>query len=195
MIVKRLLGDEYFSKCLEISKIRPRVGGTVPISDAVFRDVFVKYFENDDNSFAFGCFDNNELISWIGIGFGESESAGKFWAISTIYTTKFTPYFSFNNEEIGLLIKTAFEFAESKKYYEYYYTVSARISNVYERQIQKNKFIPIGRYDYRELKTIPANTKPTSELIWRLMGQETKPDPTIVKKRILRPQFRKLEIS
>lgn len=190
MIVKRLLGNEDFLKCLEISKIKPRVGGTVPISDVSFKDTFTKYFENNENSYIFGCFEEDELISWIAIGFGESQSLGKFWVISSLYTTRFTTYFSFNNEEIGLLIKTAFEVAESKKYYEYYYTVSSRISTVYEKQIQKNKFIPIGRYDYKELKTIPANTKPDSKLIWRLMGQETKPDDTIVKKRILREQFR-----
>lgn len=190
MIVKRLSGDEHFKKCLEIYKIKQRVGGTVPISTEVFKDTFAKYFENNENSHVFGCFEKDELISWIAIGFGESQNTGKFWAITALYTTRFTSYFSFNNEEIGLLIKTAFEVAESKKYYEYYYTVSSRISKVYETQIQKNKFIPIGRYDYKELKTIPPNTKPDSELIWRLMGQETKPDEIIVKKRILREKFR-----
>jgi hypothetical protein len=192
MIVKRLLGDEYFSKCLEISKIRPRVGGTVPISEETFKEVYTKYFEDNENTYVFGCFNDDELISWIAIGFAETPLTGKFWVISTIYTTRFTQYFSFNNEEIGLLIKTAFEFAESKNYYEYYYTVSSRISNVYEKQIQKNKFIPIGRYEYRKLKTVPPNTRPESELIWRMMGQETKPDATIVKKRVLRPEFRKI---
>jgi hypothetical protein len=192
MIVERLSGEDHFLKCLEISKIRPRVGGTVPISSESFINTFTKYFEDNEHSYAFGCFENNELISWIAIGFGDTPNTGKFWVISTLYTTRFTTYFSFNNEEIGLLIKKAFEFAESKKYYEYYYTVGSRISKVYETQIQKNKFIPIGRYDYRELKTVPPNTKPESELIWRLMGQETKPDSTIVKKRILRTEFRKL---
>lgn len=192
MIVKRLLGDEYFFKCLEISKIKPRVGGTVPISEETFKEVFFKYFQNDENSYAFGCFENDELISWLGLMLLENNTRGKFWGISTLYTTKFTTYFSFNNEEIGLLIKAAFELAESREHYEYYYSVSSRISNVYERQIQKNKFIPIGRYDYIELETVPANTKPSVELYWRLMGQEMKPDKIVIKKRILRPEFRKV---
>jgi hypothetical protein len=64
MIVKRLLGDEYFSKCLEISKIKPRVGGTVPISFEALVDTYTKYFENNEHSYAFGCFENNELISF-----------------------------------------------------------------------------------------------------------------------------------
>jgi hypothetical protein len=192
MIVERLFGKEHFLKCLEIFKIRPRVGGTVPISNETFIDTYTKYFENNDHSCAFGCFENDELISWIAIGFGDTKHTGRFWVISSLYTTRFTTYFSFNNEEIGLLIKTAFEFAESKKYYEYYYTVSSRISKVYETQIRKNKFIPIGRYDFIELDEIPANTKPSTELYWKLMGQETKPDPTIVKKRVLLPEFRKV---
>ena len=37
-----------------------------------------------------------------------------------------------------------FLLAESKKYYEYYYSVGERIASVYEKQIQKNKYIPIG---------------------------------------------------
>jgi len=192
MIVKRLVGDEHLFKCSEIYKIKTRISGTTPLSYAIFKSSFAKYFENNDNAYAFGCFENDELISWIALRFIENKSRGKFWSILALHTTKFTTYFSFNNEEIGLLIKTSFELAESKGYYEYYYSVSSRISNVYERQIQKNKFIPVGRYDYIELEIIPANTQPSVDLYWKLMGQEIKPDSVVIKKRTLRPQFRKV---
>jgi len=190
MIVKRLSGESHFLKCLEISKIRPRVGGTIPMAEEPFRKAFTKYFTDSEDAYAFGCFENDNLVSWMGLMLIENKARGRFWSISTLYTTKFTSYFSFNNEEIGLLIKTAFALAESKHYYEYYYSVSARISNVYERQIQKNTFIPIGRYDYIELDTVPANTRPTVDLYWRLMGEEEKPDDIVIKKRILRQEYR-----
>jgi hypothetical protein len=188
--VERLLGDHHLLKCLEISKIKSRVSGTTPVSDDAFNTSIAKFFKENDNHYAFGCFENNKLISWIGIVLKEDDVRGKFWCITSLYTTKFTTHFSFDNEEVGLLIKTVFELAESKKYYEYYYSVSARVSKVYEKKIQKNKFRPSGIYDLVEVATIPANTEPSEDLYWRLMGKELKPDTIIIKKRIMRSQFR-----
>jgi hypothetical protein len=83
-----------------------------------------------------------------------------------------------------------FNLAESKKYYEYYYSVGERISTVYEKQYRKNNFMQTGRYDLIELDRVPANTQPTTDLYWKLMGKEIKPDTIIIKKRILRDAFR-----
>lgn len=191
LVVNRLLGDNHFLKCLEISKIKSKVAGTKPGDENSFKELSAKFFEENDNCYAFGCFENETLISWISIVFAESVSRGKFWCITHLYTTKFNLYYSLDHEEIGLLVNTAYKFAESKKYYEYYYSIAARVSNVYERRIQKDiTFNPATRYDLIDLDTIPANTKPSIELYWRLMGQELKPDPIIIKKRILRPEFR-----
>jgi hypothetical protein len=190
MNIERLSGKKHFSECLSISKLRPKAGGTKPISESSFIEKYKKYFEGDDNYYALGCVENDIVISWIAIAFIENKARGRFWIITTLYTTKFTNYFSFNNEEIGLLIKNAFALAESKKYYEYYYSVGERISLVYETQIQKNKYIPISRYDYINLDNIPANTQPTVDLYWKLMGEELKPDNIIIKKRVLRQEFR-----
>ena len=190
MNVERLLGENHFNECLSISKLRPKVGGTKPLEESSFIEKHQKYFENDDNFHAFGCIENDKIISWIAIAFIENNIRGKFWVITSLYTTNFTSYFSFNNEEIGLLIKAAFKLAESKKYYEYYYTVAESIASVYEKQIQKNKYIPIGRYDYIELDRIPANTQPSVDFYWKLIGQELKPNNIIVKKRVLKTEFR-----
>jgi hypothetical protein len=190
MKVERLFGEKQFNECLVISKLRAKVGGTKPINEASFIEKHQKYFEGDDNFHALGCIENDKIISWIAIAFIENKTRGRFWVITSLYTTKFTSYFTFNNQEIGLLIKAAFELAESKKYYEYYYSIGESVSTVYEKQIQKNKYIPIGRYDYIELDRIPANTQPTVDLYWKLMGQEIKPNNIIIKKRVLRLEFR-----
>jgi hypothetical protein len=190
MKVERLLGEEYFNQCFEISKLRPRVAGTTPASLEVFLEKNKKYFDENDDYHILGCIEDSRVISWIAVAFIENKARGRFWIIPSLYTTKFTNYFTFNNEEIGLLIKAAFQLAESKKYYEYYYSVSQRIATVYEKQIQKNKYIPIGRYDYIELDRVPADSQPTTELYWKLMGEETKPDDIIIKKRVLRESFR-----
>jgi hypothetical protein len=190
MNVVHLLGEKHFNECFKISKLQQKVGGTKPISNEVFLETHKKYFNYNDDFYALGCVEDDKIISWIAIAFIENNTRGKFWVITSLYTTKFTSYFTFNNEEIGLLIKASFELAESKKYYEYYYSVGERIASVYEKQIQKNKYIPIGRYDYIELARIPANTKSDVDLYWKLLGEETKPDNIIIKKRVLREAFR-----
>jgi hypothetical protein len=190
MNVERLSGKKHFNECLAISKLKLKTGGTKPISEASFIEKYQKYFEDDDNYHALGCVENDIVISWIAIAFIENKVRGRFWIITMLYTTKFTNYFTFNNKEIGLLIKAAFTLAESKKYYEYYYSVGERIALVYETQIQKNKYIPIGRYDYIELDRISANTQPQVDLYWKLMGEEIKPDNIIIKKRVLRSEYR-----
>ena len=189
--VERLLGDENLNKCLSIAQLKLRSGGTVPPSPDAFKNQYKKYFEPNDECFILGCFDDTTLVSWIAIGFIDiPEKDYHFWAIVGLHTTKFVQLFSFNNPEIGLLIKEAFALAESKKFYQYYYSVSKRIQKVYETQIQKTKYIPIGRYDYFEVAVIPANTQPDNVLHWRLMGQELKPDDIIIKKRVLRFEHR-----
>lgn len=190
MNVERLLGEKHFNECLLISKLRSKTGGTKPITEASFIEKHQKYFKGDINFYALGCVENDKIISWIAIAFIENKTRGKFWVITALYTTKFTSYFSFNNKEIGLLIKAAFELAESKKYYEYYYSIGESIASVYEKQIQKNKYIPIGRYDYIELDRIPANTQPSVDLYWKLIGQELKPHDIVIKKRVLKTEFR-----
>jgi len=190
MKIERLLGNDYLVECLNIAKLRPRVGGTKPLSEEVLIEVCTKYFVEDDRYYALGCLEDGKIISWIGIVLMENKARGKFWIITSLYTTRFNKYFSFNQKEIGLLIKEAFHLAESKKYYEYYYSVSERIATVYESQYKKNKYITTGRYDCIQLDIIPANTVPTVDLYWKLMGKETKPDDIIIKKRVLRQEFR-----
>lgn len=190
MKIERLLGNDYLVECLNIAKLRPRVGGTKPLSEEVLIEVCTKYFVEDGSYYALGCIEDGKIISWIGIVLMENKARGKFWIITSLYTTRFTGYFSFNQEEIGLLIKEAFHLAESKKYYEYYYSVSERIATVYESQYKKNKYITTGRYDCIQLDIIPTNTVPTVDLYWKLMGKETKPDDIIIKKRVLRQEFR-----
>jgi len=188
MIVIRLTGDQYLDQCFNMSRLKSRSGGSTPPDRDTFITGYSKYFDPVSKNYALGCIDNGELVSWIAVGFVDAPE--KYWGITGLYTSKFVQLFSFNNPEIGLLIKEAFRIAEENHYYEYYYCVSKRISKVYEKQIQKTTFIPIGRYDYLEIAVIPAGTQPDNKLYWGLMGQEIKPDDIIIKKRILRLEHR-----
>lgn len=176
---------EYEKECEEIVLSRKRISGTKPISAQ-------RYFElreeakSNNSSVAIGYFEDDKLLSWLSIGFHESKLRGKFWVISTFFSTVFKEHFSFNRPEFGLLFKAAFEIAESRGYYQYFYCISERLERVYERQWRKNTYAVQGKYELTTLAIVPANTKPEFELYWRLMGQELKPDNMVIKARKLK---------
>lgn len=171
--------------------LKPRTSGTSPVSKGDFLEGFTMYFAGNDTMKAFGYYENNELICFVCVGFFESKMRGKFWVIPALYTKNFKQVFNFKDPDMASLLKFVFEYAENNYYYEFYYTVAERIVNAYERQWQRNSVMPVGRYDLITLDKVPANTKPEFELYWRLMGEEEKPDTIVIKKRVLKEQYRK----
>jgi hypothetical protein len=186
----KILGPEHFDACLEIKQLRPKIGGTVAISDQSFIEGYRKFFEPNDTNFAIGYFENTELVSWISMGIYDSSLRGKFWVVPCFFSKKQQSYFSFNHPDLSMMIKEAFKIAESKQCYTYYYAISERISRVYDKQWQKNSFIQVGRYHLSTLDVVPPNTKPDQSLYWKLMGEELKPDATLIKQRVLKLEFR-----
>lgn len=186
----KLLNLFDFDEAIKIARLKGRSAGTIPLSDSQFETKHHKYFEGNGIHYALGYFDNHELVSWVGLGLHENKTRGRFWYISFLYTKQFYDVFTFNHKEIGYLIKASFALAEEQEYYEYYYIVSDRIKHVYERQWARNTFMQTGRYDLETIGEVPANTVSTVDLYWKLMGEETRPDKMIIKKRILRPEFR-----
>jgi hypothetical protein len=189
-MIRQLTIDD-LSAASEMVGLKPRASGTAPITKVEFIENFKHYFLGEGSAHAFGYFENDELITFLCMGFFESKMRGKFWVIPALYTKRFTNVFNFKDSDMAYLMKAVFEFAESKGYYEFYYSVSERIMNAYERQWQRNSVMEIGRYDLILLDTVPAHTKPDFELHWRLMGEALKPDTIVIKKRILKPEFRK----
>jgi hypothetical protein len=159
-----------------------KIGGTKPISS----EQYLIIQETSDKLLKIGCFEDDRLVSWVSIGFYESRMRGKFWAITGLFTTVFEERFSFSRPEFGLLFKRAFEIAEEKGYFQYFYCVAERLERVYERQWKKNPWGFNGRYDLITLDIVPANTKPEFELYWGLMGKELKPDNIVIKARKLK---------
>lgn len=189
--VKRLSGKNDFDKFLKVVELHKKIGGTVPNNLSFFEEVFKKYFDDNINAQIFGYFENEHLVSTISIGYWENITRGKFWVISSLFSTKKHSIFSFNRPEIGLLIKKAFENSEELQYYEYYYVIAEHISSVYERQINRNVYIPLNRYDRITLDVIPKNTLPNRDHLYnRLLGNECKPHNMIVKKRVLKFIYR-----
>jgi hypothetical protein len=181
-----------FASCISIVALKDKLGGTTPLDIAQFTSTYENHFStSESNRIALGYFDNDDLISFVLISFHESKMRGKFWIISGFYTKQFKTFFTFATPDSGQLIKAAFDFAEAREYYEYYYCTAEKVQAVYERQWNKNPYQPLGRYEKITLYTVPPNTKPEFELSWRMMGEQTKPDTIIFKKRILKEQYRK----
>jgi hypothetical protein len=178
----RVLSTEYTDECVKIALSNKKIGGTRPVSaEQVWQTL-----AESDNMMHIGYFENDKLISWVGIGFYENKMRGKFWVITGLYTTVFKERFSFSRPEFGLLFKRAFEIAEEKEYFQYFYCVAERLERVYERQWKKNPWGFNGRYELVTLDVVPANTKPEYELYWRLMGKQLKPDNIVIKARKLK---------
>jgi hypothetical protein len=176
---------EYEKECEAIVLSRKKISGTKPVSAERYIELREEAKSNN-SSVALGYFEDGKLISWLSIGFHESKMRGKFWVISTFFSTVFKERFSFSRPEFGLLFKAAFETAESRGYYQYFYCVAERLERVYERQWRKNPWAVLGKYELTTLDTVPANTKPEFELYWRLMGQELKPNNMVIKARKLK---------
>jgi hypothetical protein len=186
-MIRFLITDD-LPDCMEIAALKNRTGGTVPITSEGFLGAFEKYFQDDKFCRVIGYFENNKLISFVCIRMFENTMRGKFWVITGLYAKNFKNYFNFKNSKIGELINHAFNYTESMGWYEYYYCTAERVMNVYERQWKRSQS---HRYEHILLDIVPPNTTPFYELHWRLMGQEVKPVPMVVKKRVLKQEFRK----
>jgi hypothetical protein len=183
--VREITGDQkYEERRKQIVLSCKKISGTTPISPERYRVLQEESKSKDD--VIIGYFEDDELISWITIGFYESKMRGKFWVISNFFSSVYTSYFNFNRPEFGMLFKAAFEVAEGRGYYQYFYSIAERLERVYERQWKKNSYAIQGKYDLTTLAVVPANTKPEFELYWRLMGQELKPDNIVIKARKLK---------
>jgi len=178
----RLLTEADVDNCYEMFIVKDA-------SKNKFWNNYLKYFTEDEDRFAFGYFEGDVLQSWLLQGFFRRKTDGKkYWVISFLCTHGKT-FFSFNNPEIGLLVKAAFENAELNQYYNYFYVVPEIHTNAYERQWKTNQWGFNGRYDLTTVDVIPANTQPRDKMYWHLMGQEIKNINTVVKCRKLRKEF------
>jgi hypothetical protein len=186
--VREITGNyDYEEICDQVFFSRKKISGTTPMSIERYENL--RKESKSNNSVVIGYFEDDKLISWITIGFYENKMRGKFWVISSFFSSVYTSYFNFNRPEFGMLFKAAFEVAEERGYHQYFYSIAERLERVYERQWRKNSYAIQGKYDLTTLAVVPANTKPEFELYWRLMGQELKPDNIVIKSRKLKSHF------
>lgn len=178
----RILTEEDVDICYKMFLIKDS-------SKQKFWNNYLKYFTDDKDRFAFGYFENDILQSWLLQGFFRRKTDGKrYWVISFLCTHG-KQFFSFNNPEIGLVVKAAFDNAEAHHYYSYFYVVPEKQINAYERQWKNNQWGFNGRYELTTIDVIPAHTRPLDKMYWRLLGEETRDHSVAVKSRELLKQF------
>ena len=186
MIIRPLRGaDIQLAKDIAMSKFK--VSGTAPPSPQALND-FLSAILNPTRRIQFyGLFEDDKLISWIAFKFGELHGE-PIWAILNIYSSV-SGVFSFNRSDIKPLIRKAFTMAEGAGYFTYIYTISKRLESVYERRWKKNDWIKVGRYELHTIAEVKANSEAPEAWMSRLIGG-VKPHDVVIKKRILKPEFR-----
>lgn len=192
--IRRLLGYSDLDAYIDLASKYKKIGGSKAPAQDFWEEIYGKYFMENSAYQSFGYFKEDTLVSVINVAYRENNSRGKFWVIPILFSLIKSNIFSFNRPEIGLLIKKVFDNSESLGYYDYYYVIAEHLSNVYEKQIDKNIYIPLQRYERITLDTIPKHTTPTVDLYQKLIG-DPKPHNMVIKKRVLKPEFRLLNVS
>jgi len=132
-----------------------------------------------------GYFENDELISWAAVKF-ENLYAEKTWFIVFFFTKRFSDYFGFRTYDFGPMMNMYFEMAEENEYYSYIYSVPLKSHRAYYRKWKSIE----GRYDTFDIAVVDAGTKAPKDWMDKLNGG-IKPYDIIIKKRVLKNEFRK----
>jgi len=196
--VIKILGLDYFYDAIEMVNIKEKAGGMSKPNIDEISTIFLKYFLGKETTIALGYFDDNDtnekpkLVAWVSLSFIHKLNI-KFtntWNISGLFTSKFENIFSFNRPEIGELIKTAFEIAEHRHCWTYYYTIASKHQVLYDKLWKKNNFLPTGRYKTEIEKIVCTDDYAIKEYYRPIIGNREYKEEFVIKRRTLNPEFR-----
>lgn len=184
----RLLDPHDYFVAQDIANLKDRHSGTASSPEALMTLMEMLVHKDPKTKFI-GYFEDSKLVSWMAVRFG-TLGEEKVWVILGMYTSRFHNHFSWSPPEVGQLVAWAFNEAEATEHYAYLYTIATRLERVYDRQWQKNPWIPpTGRYTKEVVARVPANT--LHELAWlNRMAHLPKPDDISVLKRALKKEHR-----
>ncbi len=183
----------HLEQAVAMTRLKEKHGGLQANWMADWNTIFKKYLGPSPYYMLLGAFEGDKLVSFLGLAFyNKSDPA---WFIVFMFTTVFNNKFSFNRPDIGPLVKTAFEIAERRHYWNYYYSLAKKHELLYDRLWSKNQYMPTGRYETRIEVEIPPYTPMERDRYWRLMGQRVHDVDVVIKRRILRHEFRREHAS
>ena len=184
------LNESHIDECLDMITLKERVAGGIPTSKETRTAIYSKYFLDDRDSQGktffrtIGCIEDGEIKGWMAIMLNDTKSRGRYWAIIAFYAKEFSNYFDMNSPTYGQLVRYAIDYCENLQYNEFYYTVTERVANAYERQWKRSKFRS-ERYGIETVAVIPPQTKPEVDLYWRLIGERLRDEAMVIKHRML----------
>ena len=180
----RLLTPNDLDTARQIASLKSVHSGTA-ISEEALNTQFYLLWTQDPKTKFIGYFEDDILISFMIVRFG-TLGEDKVWVILGLFTSKFHNHFSWAHPELGQLVEWAFKEAEAHGYNSYLYSVATRLERVYERQWQKNPWLPpTGRYTKEVVARVPANAM--HDLAWlNRLANLPRPDGITVFKRTLK---------
>ena len=98
-MIKQLTKDD-IPFCLSVISAENKISGTTPLDSERQINYLNHCIQDTDKYRVLGYFENDQLISWINIGFYEGNTYGKFWILLNLFSTKKRGYFSFKNQVI-----------------------------------------------------------------------------------------------
>jgi hypothetical protein len=188
MITIKICDETHLPQAIAMTALKDKVGGAERPYQLSYEPILKKYVSSNSHYLMLGAFEGEELIAFICIAFWRINDPA--WFIVYMFTKVFSPTFSFKRPEIGLLIKTAFEIAEHRHYWKYYYSIAKKHEVVYDKLWQRNTFVSTGRYDLKIEVEVPAETPIERERFWRLIGSRVYEVDVVIKSRVLKPEMR-----
>lgn len=188
MLTVKLCGPEHLDQAVAITNLKSKHSGVEKPWQLDYAPILGKYLSPNSHHLTIGVFDGDELVSFLCSAFWRRNDPS--WFIVFLFTKRFGNQFSFNRPEIGLLLKAAFEIAEHRHYWKYYYSISKKHETVYDTLWRKNTYVDLGKYNLKIEEEVPAYSAVQRDRYWRLLGSRTYDTDMVIKSRILKKEKR-----
>jgi|APGre2960657373_1045057.scaffolds.fasta_scaffold01417_3 hypothetical protein len=188
MLTIKICGPEHLEQAVAITKLKNKHSGVEKPWQLDYAPILQKYLNTNTHYLTIGAFDGDELVSFLCSAFWRNNDPS--WFIVFLFTKRFGNQFSFNRPEIGLLLKAAFEIAEYRHYWKYYYSIAKKHETVYDMLWKKNNHVDVGKYNLKIEQEVPAYTAVDRDRFWRLVGSRVYEVDMVIKSRILKVENR-----
>jgi hypothetical protein len=188
MLTIKICGPEHLEQALAITELKNKHSGVEKPWQLNYTRILEKYLSANSNFLVIGAFDGDELVSFLCSAYWRISDPS--WFIVFLFTKRFGNQFSFNRPEIGLLLKAAFEIAEHRHYWKYYYSIAKKHEVIYDKLWKKNTYVNTGKYNLKIEQEVPAWTAVERDRFWRLIGSRVYEVDMVIKSRILKAEQR-----
>lgn len=188
MLTIKICGPEHLEQAVAITNLKNKHSGVEKPWQLDYTHILEKYLSSNSHYLVIGAFDGDELVSFLCSAYWRKNDPS--WFIVFLFTKRFGNQFSFNRPEIGLLLKAAFEIAEHRHYWKYYYSIAKKHETLYDQLWKKNTYVDTGKYNLKIEQEVPAFVAVDRDRFWRLIGSRVYEVDMVIKSRILKTEKR-----